>query len=189
VKKISLTTAFCFCQLLALAAVNSPAQPTADTQEEAKLSCRQFVQNFYDWYGRTARDQTKKNFSPVDFALKEKAKNLSPTLFRDLQADREAQRNADEIVGLEFDPFLGAQDVADRYEVEDATPRQQSYRVRVHGIWNGKKRSRPDVIAELARKKNGEWIFVNFYYPGPYASDLVSVLKRLREDRAKPADK
>jgi len=38
------------------------------------------------------------------------------------------------------------------------------------------------VIAEVA-SRNGTLLFVNFHYPGPHESDLMTILKKLKADR------
>ena len=49
------------------------------------------------------------------------------TLLQALRVDSEASAHAkDDIVGLDFDPFIGSQDPANRYEARNATlPKQQ----------------------------------------------------------------
>jgi hypothetical protein len=51
--------------------------------------------------------------------------------------------------------------------------------VEVNGISSGQWAEK--VSAELVNK-NGQWMFVNFYYERP-RQDLVSLLKMLRDDR------
>jgi hypothetical protein len=81
---------------------------TQDSQDTQK-SCRNFVQQFYDWY-------VKRPELPP--ALKYRPSAFSPELLRRLKEDGEAQaRVRDEIVGLDFDPILYSQDPGGHYVV------------------------------------------------------------------------
>jgi hypothetical protein len=114
---------------------------------------------------------------------------FSAKLFRALKADREAQANSGEIVGLDFDPFIGSQDPGDpgdRYEVRRVSRQGNRCSAEVWFSSRANKREisgSPEVVAELALE-NGKWRFVNFGYPSLNA-DLLSVLQALREDRRK----
>lgn len=109
---------------------------------------------------------------------------MTSELARALKEDFEAQsREKDEIVGIDYDPFLNSQDPCERYEVGKATRQGANYRVEVYAVCGGKKHDKPDVIAELA-PKGGSWVFANFHYPGEN-TDLLRVLKELRQQRRK----
>src|SRR5207244_1798701 len=95
----------------------------------------------------------------------------------------ESAKNPDEVVGLDFDPFLATQDPCERYEVGAATRKGKDFLVEIHGVCAGKKHDKPDVIAELVPKGNS-WVFANFRYPTE-RSDLLKVLKSLREELKK----
>jgi hypothetical protein len=104
-----------------------------------------------------------------------------------LRIDSEAQARAKgELVGLDFDPFLGSQDPADRYEARHATVNGGTCSV---GVWRASptdtaaKMDKPEAVAEL-RQQNGRWQFVNFRYSvgGP---DLLHLLANLRDERRK----
>jgi hypothetical protein len=168
------------CWLLLLALPYS-FQAQAKGGQEVSESLRGFVQEFYNWYvPRTLRDKPNSSW---DLALKQKRSLFSPQLVRAIREDSAAQiKSPREIVGLDFDPFLNSQDPSERYEVGNITPRGESYWVDIYGLWPGKKRERPDVMAELLHR-NGRWLFVNFHYPGD--KDLLSVLKSLAENRKK----
>jgi len=98
-----------------------------------------------------------------------------------------AQAHAKEIVGLDFDPFLGSQDPADHYEVRQATVKNGTCSV---GIWRSSSRDtaakidEPEAVAEL-KQENGRWRFVNFKYP-PEGQDLLHLLADLRKERRSP---
>jgi hypothetical protein len=110
-------------------------------------------------------------------------KAIQSDLLQMLTDDFEAQeRNKDEIVGLDFDPFLGAQDPCERYKVASISRKNQSYWVAIHGIGGCEKHPNADLQAEVVPK--GEtWEFANFHYLGVYPTDLRTVLAKLRRDR------
>jgi hypothetical protein len=142
---------------------------------------RDFVQDFYNWYVPVAGNSGSGR--PADLALQNRASAFDPSLARQLKEDSDAQAKVhDDIVGLDFDPFLSAQDPCDRYEVLNVQKKAESYLVDVRGVGGCEKHDAPDVIAEVA-SGNGVWVFVNFRYPGPDQTDLLTVLKRLRDER------
>lgn len=133
-----------------------------------------FTQSFYDWYLQKGKDRN------MDDVLKYKKNVLSPILYQLLKADRDAQaKSPGEIVGLDFDPFLNAQDVAQKYEVGKAVLKDKNYWVDLRGFWNGKKGREPDLQAEIAC--SASCVFVNFHYGRD--RNLISVLKALKKDR------
>jgi hypothetical protein len=111
-------------------------------------------------------------------------------LAKGLEGDLAASKKSPgEIVGLDFDPFLNAQDIAERYLVGNVTSKGDHYWVEVFGVWNGQKNSNPDVVPEVAFE-NGHWIFTNFHYGKtdiPVNENLVSILEVLQKDRQKAA--
>jgi len=161
---------FCFIEALC---------QNAQSPTDAERACRNFVRAFYTWYvpGHGVED-----------VLKSRRSALSPELVRMLKEDMEASaKSPDEIVGLDFDPFLNAQDVAERHEIGKATAKRDSFLVEVYGIWSGKKSEKPDVVAEVAFRE-GHWLFVNFHYGKtelPENENLLSVLKALKRERQK----
>src|SRR5258708_2574471 len=158
------------CPLLA------QAQKKADSQE----SCRKFVQTLYDWYGAKAVHAHAGRSS--DSALKYKRSAFSSELTRSLTEDSNAQKKADEIVGLDFDPFLGGQDTCEPYSLKKVTITGSKCQVEVFGS-SCEKQAKADVVPEL-ELTGGRWLFVNFSYPnlGEH-TDLLSTLKQLRNDR------
>lgn len=129
--------------------------------------------------------------SVFEKTLSEKASSFSPDLLKALQEDLAASKKSpDEIVGLDFDPFLDAQDTAEKYVVGEVHQQGDRYRVDVFGFWEGKKNPKPDVVPELAFQ-NGNWVFMNFHYREsdiPVNENLLSVLQQLKKDREKPAE-
>lgn len=135
-----------------------------------------FVKSFYNWY---LQKGTNRN---MDDVLKLKKEALSPELFKLLKADRDAQaKSPGEIVGLDFDPFLNAQDVAQKYEFGKAATKNGSEWIDIYGLWNGKKSKKPDLQAQV--QCAARCVFVNFHYGSdiPENRDLIKLLKYLRK--------
>ena len=164
--------------LLLLVAVPFGPQTGVQGNKRTAESAKDFVQGFYSWY---VPEALKTGWG---VALKYKGSAFSPALFRALKEDSDAQEKANgELVGLDFDPFLNAQDPCDRYEVGTATAQSARYRVDVYGVCSGKRHKKPDVVAEVAHR-DGSWVFINFVYPAIH-SDLLSTLRILRDERRK----
>lgn len=152
-------------------------------QSPESSACERFAQEFYNWY--VPFTQKRLNTPASDVALQRRPAVFSPQLLRSLKMDSEAQAQAKgELVGLDFDPFLGSQDPADHYEARQATMKSGTCSV---GIWRASptdtaaKMEKPEAVAELKRR-NRRWQFVNFRYSvgGP---DLLRLLSNLREER------
>ncbi len=173
-------SALCFCLLFSGL---SPAQAAPQSPESS--SCQRFAQQFYDWY--VPFTQKRLHMPASNVALQRRAVVFSPQLLHALRIDSEAQARAKgELVGLDFDPFLGSQDPADHYEARQATVKNGTCSV---GVWRAsstdtaEKMDKPEAVAEL-KQQNGGWRFVNFTYPigGP---DLLQLLANLRQERRK----
>jgi hypothetical protein len=143
-------------------------------------SCRQFVQNFYDWYGANARSNQTAHY-PLNLALKDRAPSFSPDLAREMKGvlDTEAR---DHQAWLDFDPILNTQDPADRYAVGEIIHKGTHCLVKIYALPRTGSSRVPDVIPELVRRKSG-WTFVNFHYPDeasdPRNENLAAMLKIL----------
>jgi len=176
-KEIGLSLLLLLAAAPAIRAQNQPSP--AQSPQDAERSCRTFVQGFYAWYVPKHSDGD---------VLKYRRSALSPELYAALKADLAASsKNPDEVVGLDFDPFLNAQDVAQRYVVGKVTAKGATFWVGIYGIWNGKKSVKPDVTAEVGCKE-GKCFFVNFHYGKtelPQNENLLSVLKALKKEREK----
>jgi len=161
----------------------APAHVNDQAQATALQSAHDFVQGFYDWYAA----EVKKNNGnwAVDSALKNKRWPLSETIVSALTADREAQDKVpDYIVGIDFDPFLDAQDDCTPYAAGKVTETKGRYQVEVFDsriTCHDPYPELPSVIA-VVEKRKGAWIFVNFIYPEA-KTDLLSNLQALKEDR------
>jgi hypothetical protein len=157
-----------------------PAQVAPQSSESS--SCKRFAQEFDDWYVPLTQ---QKHLRASDVALRRKPTTFSTELLRALRIDSEAQARAKgELVGLDFDPFLGSQDPADHYEARQPTVKNGTCSV---GVWRASptdtaaKMDTPEAVAEL-EQQDGGWRFVNFTYSvgGP---DLLHQLANLRQER------
>lgn len=166
--------------------VAGPAKTPASSKE---IVCRKAVQEFYDWY--LSHLMREAPTPAMTRELNARTRNFSAELRGHLAEDSAAAaKSPDEIVGLDFDPFVNSQDPAPRYVARKTYRAGKGYWVEVHGVIEGKVSEVPDVIPELVLSR-GHWMFVNFHYPAQGAdgvrSDLLGVLKLLREDRGKSA--
>jgi hypothetical protein len=162
------------------------AQHEFHTDSSPEKDCREFVQRFYDWYFDRLNEEMKTSTrsraqNPV---LKFRPEALTPRLRTLLREDIRAQaRNRDYIVGLDFDPFINAEDWEGAYRVENVTLNGDTCRATVWGSDTGAKR---EIVAPELKLENGRWIFVNFHYPGsanPNDKNLIDLLIQLRNDR------
>lgn len=173
-----------FCWFALIISASSLAQQSQKSQ--ATLNCQRFTQEFFDWY--TPFTQNDSDGPALDIAIKDKAGVFSPELLRALRGDAEAQaRTPGEIVGIDFDPFVGSQDPADHYAVRHVSVKGNTCSAEV---WRDSpsdtrtpKPQIPDSIAELVEQA-GRWKFVNFRYPD-FKTDLLRVLASLRKERQK----
>lgn len=168
------------CTILTLpGSSQAPSKPSMNDE----ASCRRFVEEFYAWYlHRVLKDRAGRG---SDFVLREKSSALSGELQKLLKEDSTAQSKADEIVGLDFDPFLASQDPADRYVLGKVVPKGSRYWIDAYGVSDGKQRAQPDVLVELMRAE-GRWIVVNFHYPRlGQKENLLAILKTLALKRNK----
>ncbi len=148
-----------------------------------------FVKRFYAWY--VPQTLSNNSVPAYEFTLTHKKDVFTPVLFKALKDDlAAAAENSDEVVGLDFDPFLNTQDPCERYDVGKAIAKGNSHWIEVYGICSGKRSVKPDVWPEVVHV-NGRWVFSNFHYQHqageyPDSADLLGILKILRQDRQKP---
>ena len=143
-------------------------------------SARKFVQGFYDWY--TPHALSHKSGAAWDLGHTSKKSAFAPALLSALNEDLKASKKVkDEIVGLDFDPFLSSQDPVSHYSVTKVEKRGQAYLASVNGMTGGKPSAKADVIARVEKVK-GTWRFTNFMYPS--GENLLGVLAKLKKDRA-----
>src|SRR5262245_61353582 len=104
-----------------------------------------FVQEFYSWYVPVAANS--RSGRPSDLALNSRASAFDPSLARQLKEDSDAQAKVSgDVVGLDFDPFLAAQDPCERYEVVNVNKKAESYLVGVRGVGGCEKHDEVDLI-------------------------------------------
>jgi hypothetical protein len=163
--------------LVVLAIATAGLAQAQEQQARDRAAALQFVQTFYDWYVPKA---AKLGGDPVKDALKHKASSFSPPLREALLQDIEAQEKADEIVGLDFDPFLNSQDPGEPYVAVAAKAKGKTWLVSVHPMVAGGRASNPAVVAVIEKGEKG-WRFTNFLQPD--GEDLLTLLARLKQDR------
>ena len=157
-----------------LACGRSSSAPTTD-RELADATA--FVRGFYGWYLPAAGTG-----QGLKRAISDSAALFAPDLVRALEADGEAQaKNPNEVVGLDGDPFLDAQDFCERYDVGTARRAGNDILVDVYARCSGDTTSAPRIAARVRRNGQG-WSFVNFQYP-QRGSDLLKDLDELRRQR------
>src|SRR5690348_11099616 len=146
------------------------------------ISAKKFVQGFYTWYMKEEKNEHEVSLD--DVAIKTKPKWFSDAIVRGIEDDEAASaQRPDEVVGLDFDPFLNSQEDCEPYKVGKATVAGSLYQVEVFGQCQDSSPKQPDVIA-VVEKHNGAWVFVNFLYPGD--GDLFSELGALKKERENP---
>lgn len=143
-------------------------------------SARRFVQAFYAWYVPLAKKDPS-----VTRALRERRSQFRPELARALRADLAASAaNGNEVVGLDGDPFLNAQDPCDKYDAVSSTRVGATYHVGVVGKGWCKDHTTPDIVAEVTRR-DGRWVFLNFIYSTKPKDNLMDLLTQLQSDRGR----
>ena len=153
----------------------------AQVTDDINKSSREFVERFYQWYVPSLLHRGR--FRSWNIALRYKRSAFSPQLIELLTANSDAQAACRDLVGLDFDPFLTYQDVAERYVVGKIAQKGQAYEADIHAVRSGEQGEKPDVTAEFV-EKDGQWFFVNFHYPD--GDDLVTILKSPRPPCSRP---
>ena len=146
-------------------------------------SVRRFAQGFYTWYSdEVARELNGNGVDVEHVVLTKKSAWLAPRLHKALLEDWTAQEKVQgEIVGIDFDPFVGGQDPARHYFVRKIERRGPTWLVYVWSSY-GNQTHMPDVIAKVERC-NGKpgWRFVDMLYPDGFT--LLDVLGGTAQDR------
>lgn len=176
-KKRRYSPALAISLLLLLDTHGASAQAS---RSAGSTSCRQFVQSFYDQYVPIALKDLP--VPAYTIAIQRWPNRFSPQLRDALKKDWQAQSKSDELVGLDFDPFLNSQDPSPRFVVDAAQRQGNRCQATVYGMnWS---RRQEKVLPELAIE-NGHWTFVNFRYEdsGTPNYDLLGLLRGLAKDR------
>lgn len=175
------------CLLLFTLPCSAQAADASGAQEQSlSASAHQFVEDFYDWYIPMA--DKDKGGSYYDISVHWRPRAFSKALVRALKEDQEAEAAAkDGPVGLDFDPFLNAQDICEKNMVGKASINKNTATVEFYEICSGDPQSdkRPTVIAELVRSDAG-WQFTNFKYEDGDLLSTLAALKRERSEDSKP---
>lgn len=172
------------CLLLsALPCIGEAADAAAAQAVSLSASAHQFVQDFYDWYIPLAQKDQAGSY--YDISVHWRPHAFSKALIQALKEDNVAQKAAkDGPDGLDFDPFLNAQDFCEKNVVGQASINKNTAAVEFYSICSGEpveKSKQPWVIAELIRTDAG-WQFANFKYQN---GDLLSTLAGLKRERNK----
>ena len=170
--------------------LDAKAQSIIDNKESARV----FVQKFYDWYDKlynTDLNNYKHKYPEgLDtYVFKNKQQYFAQLLLKVYNDyDKAEPKDADEIVGLDFDPIMNAQDNGYDYQTGSVKQVGDKYFVDIHTGSVGQSRNsilKETVLitAEVA-KENGQWKFVNFQYPpvNGSESDLITILKNCKKE-------
>jgi len=148
----------------------------AQTRNRDEVSCRAFVQQFYDWY---VNPYVTHGQGPAWYDVgRLKPQILSPELRRLLMKESDEEKACGCIDHLDSDPFVNSQDPYRKYVVKSVSAADGQCNAIVEGA--------TEVRPELMRTATG-WVFVNFHYR--YYSedgktklypddDLIHMLKR-----------
>ena len=185
----------CIIVLSMIVSSNLKAQSSVNEKESARV----FVQKFYDWYVVlfSAPPEKWRTHATSIIAITQKSSSFDTALRKALLDDDHAQsKNTDDIVGLDFDPFLMAQDIGFDYQTGNVKQVGDKFFVDIHSALKGKSKKailakNIVVVAEVV-KAGTSWKFTNFIYPAEgkqKQSDLLEILASLRKDRENPNSK
>ncbi|MBZ5696113.1 MAG: YbjP/YqhG family protein [Acidobacteriia bacterium] len=171
--------------LIFLLAPCQPLRAQTGNAQPSEESCRDFVQQFYDWYVKVGMPPKS---DPLDLTLK--SHWLSPELARQLKVVKNAEAK-DKVVWLDADPVLNSQAPADKYAAGRVTRSGDHYLVEVRPTDDT---DNANIVPELAFQ-SGTWVLVNFHYPNfsesPRNENLLAmlkdILKQIHAEASKPA--
>lgn len=152
-----------------------PANVVAQRQREEMTAgdsvAQQFTQRFYSWYEKD---------SPYETTVRDSGRYFAPSLLAALRADLAASKaNSEEIVGLDWDPFLASQDPCPPYRAGATTHRADTVRIAIRAACGDS--SRPAVIADIVFI-SGTPVFSDFEH-GDERGRLTSDLRELQASR------
>jgi hypothetical protein len=164
-----------------LAGISCARWAGATNARDIEESCRNFVEQFYNYYEPLEPGHTLESTSLGDAVEK---KQFDPLLAQQLRVVLDTQAKSGQML-LDFDPIINGREPADKYVAGSVTRKGEHCLVEVYGVSDdGRKHDNPDVVAELVFE-TGEWTFVNFHYPNRADSaeneNLLSLLKRIRK--------
>jgi hypothetical protein len=172
--------------VLGLSLILGPTAASAQAKldDASEESARTFVQGFYDWYvGKvlTAAKQRSGGGYGFDDALRQRPDWFSPELKRLLFEDiAAASKCKNDVVGLDWDPFLETQDPGRGYKVSKVEKTATGFRVSV----DFRNKAYGDIHNPVAQADvvfvDHHWMFVDFVQePADPKSrqGLVAILK------------
>jgi hypothetical protein len=140
---------------------------------------RKAVDDFYAWY---VPMQHGTNNAAMR-AVHDRPTLFSANLVTALRADSTASaRSPGEVVGLDGDPFLNAQDPCDHYTSRGVAEVGSRYFVQVLGSGGCATHADADVTVEVT-PANGHFVFTNFIYSSRDRDDLIGLLAYLDSSR------
>ncbi|WP_214072806.1 DUF3828 domain-containing protein [Mucilaginibacter sp. dw_454] len=161
----------------------------AQAQPSDKAEAKAFVQKFYDWYVPLYNQYVpgKRNQVPSEKVALVKQKDCFDAKLYSVLFDyynKPAPKGAEDVMGIDMDPFLAAQDNGFQYVAGKTTQSAGDFFVDVHGDLENKPRSEVlkgqlAIVVELA-KVNGQWKFLNFWYDKK--SNLLSMIASYNKD-------
>jgi hypothetical protein len=144
---------------------------TSSSSDTASL--REFSQQFLDWYVTLPSPSNQMKWWPV---LSAKPPVLDSGLAAALRADSSAwQGDTPSRETLDFDPFVGGQDMCRRYVASDIIADAGGYRVSVRAICGTAAAPQPGGTAAFldVRRAGGRWLILNVHYVG---GNLAAIL-------------
>jgi hypothetical protein len=148
-------------------------------------SARRAVDEFYSWYVPVQK-QTGNAFMR---AIHERPTLFSAELAAALRADSTASaQSPNEVVGIDGDPFLNAQDPCERYSSDGVAEAGGRYLVQVAGSGGCLAHTTADITVEVT-PTNGKLVFTNFIYSSRDKDNLISLLAYLDSTRKAPKPK
>jgi hypothetical protein len=150
---------------------------------DASPQVRKFVKDFYAWY----LPKVERDTDPLTLIglFKAHGNPIDDLLLAKLARDYEAQsRSPDDVVGIDYDPFLGGQDTCQGYTPERIRHDGKGlYRVVIFSrCW---KTYSEDLTLLIYQKKSGEYKIRNVLYPE--GGNLLLGLDDLQKEREKEA--
>jgi hypothetical protein len=174
-------------KLIFMLGIIVPVAPPLYAEESISIgkdiSCKGFVQDFYDWYLKIYTADNKVPAAKI--ALEKQPGIFSPELFKGLENDFKAQSLAtDGISGIDFDPFLDSQDAPSSYKVIKTVVDSSGCVAEVSGVgpdWRHKGQTlyAPRIKVNL-RYRGRKWIIVNFKYFNRENSSTDNLLGQLK---------
>ena len=163
------------CVLLATVLAAACARTTTLTGDDAERA----VAEFYAWYVPLAHDSSDGGMH----AVRDRPVLFLPSLVTALREDSVANaQSKGDVVGLDGDPFLNAQDPCDKYAPVNTASRSGVFLVAVRGSGGCAAHTTADVTVEVTPIQ-GRPVFTNFIYSSATRDNLVSTLADLAAAR------